>query len=216
MEMVLDDKATQFVAESAPDADLPLLEATLNGDIAAFEQLVKRYERKLLRVAQQITHNIEDAQDVVQDTFLKVYTELAKFERKSKFSTWLMRIAINESLMKIRKGRRFAQQVPLDHEGPDGETIPFDLADWSPNPEQLFDRTELHGILRKALEGLRPTLRLVFVLRDLEELSIAETAAVLDLNPTTVKARLLRARLQLREALSKYFKKPQGHTAASV
>jgi RNA polymerase sigma-70 factor (ECF subfamily) len=107
--------------------------------------------------------------------------------------------------MTLRRRRRCTQELPLEYEDPNGKNLPVDVADWSPNPEQLYSRSELHEILRKALEGLPPALRIVFVLRDLEVLSIKETAAALDLHPSAVKARLLRARLQLREKLSKVF-----------
>ena len=96
----------------------------------------------------------------------------------------------------------------MQHDAPDGEHAPIDVADWSPNPEQLYSNAELQDILRKALGGLLPTLRITFVLRDIEGLSIKETAAVLDLDPSAVKARLFRARLQLRERLSHYFRLP--------
>jgi RNA polymerase sigma-70 factor (ECF subfamily) len=176
----------------------------MSGDIAAFEELVRRYDRKLLRIALQVTHNQEDAQEAVQETFLKAYQKLHQFRGNSKLSTWLIRIALNESLMTLRR-RRYTQELPLEYEDPNGEHLPLDVADWSPNPEQLYSRSELQEILRKALEGLPPALRIVFVLRDLEVLSIKETAAALDLHPSAVKARLLRARLQLREKLSRVF-----------
>jgi RNA polymerase sigma-70 factor (ECF subfamily) len=208
MEVAANEDSTQFATRHVPDEDLALVESSASGDMAAFEELVRRYDRKLLRIAQQMTRNLEDAQEVVQETFLKAYQGLSRFQRKSKFSTWLIRIAMNESLMKLRKRRRYAQELPLEYEDQDGEILPSDVADWSPNPEQLYGRSELQDILRNALEELRPALRVVFVLRDVEGLSIAETAAALDLHPSAVKARLLRARLQLRETLSKYFRQP--------
>jgi RNA polymerase sigma-70 factor, ECF subfamily len=188
------------------DPDLPLIEACANGDVAAFDELVRRYDCKLLRIARQVTNNLEDAEEAVQEAFLKVHQKLHQFQRNSKFSTWLIRITLNESFMKLRR-RRFSE-VPLDYEDPNGEVVPKDLTDWSPNPEQMCSRTELQGILRSALEALPPALRVVFVLRDIEEISIKETAAILDLNPAAVKARLYRARLRLREKLSKHFRQP--------
>lgn len=189
------------------DPDLTLVELIKRGDMAAFEELVRRYDRRLLRIAQQVTHNLEDAQEAVQETFLKAYQKLDQFQGNSKFSTWLIRIALNESLMKVRK-QRYTQEVPLEYDAPDGEHAAMDVADWSPNPEQLYSNSELQEILRKALGGLLPALRITFVLRDIEGLSIKETAAILDLDASAVKARLFRARLQLRERLSHYFRLP--------
>lgn len=200
----------------APDEDLALVEASTSGDIAAFEALVRRYDRKLLRIAQQVTDNLEDAEEVVQETFLKAFQKLYQFQRNSKFSTWLIRIALNESFMKLRKRRSHCQELSLEYDDPKGDHLPLDLADWSPNPEQLYSRSELQEILRKALQELVPELRVVFVLRDLEGLSIKETVAALDLHPSAVKARLYRARLQLREKLSKYFRKPLSRAQNSV
>lgn len=207
MEVAAMEDVTQSATQRGADPDLALVEASTRGDIVAFEELVRRYDRKLLRIAQQVTHSLEDAQDAVQETFLKAYQKLNQFQATSKFSTWLIRIALNESLMKLRK-RRYAQELPLEYDGPNGRNVPMDLVDWSADAEQLYSREELKEILRKALEELPPILRIVFVLRDVEGLSIKETMAILDLQPSAVKARLLRARLQLREKLSKYFRQP--------
>ena len=210
MELVEMEELTESATRSGTDQDLALVEASTGGDIAAFEELVRRYDRKLLRIAHQVTQNAEDAQEAVQETFLKAYRNLNQFQRKSTFSTWLIRIALNESFMTLRRRRRYAQELPLEYEDPNGEILPLDVADWSPNPEQLYSRSELRAILRKAFEGLPPALQVVFVLRDLEGLSIKETCSVLELQPNAVKARLYRARLQLREKLTRYFRKPIG------
>ena len=206
MEAAVMEDSTQSATRPSPDQDLALVTASTRGDIAAFEELVRRYERKLLRIAHQVTNSLEDAQDAVQETFLKAYQKLNQFRGGSKFSTWLIRIALNESLTKLR--RRHIQDLPLEYEDPNGENLPADVADWSPNPEQLYSRVELQEIFRKTFEELPPILRVVFVLRDVEGLSIKETTAILDLQPSAVKARLLRARLQLREKLTKYFRQP--------
>ena len=204
MEAAVLEDLTQTSTHLSLDPDLPLVEASARGDIVAFEELVRRYDSKLLRIAQQVTHNTEDAQDAVQETFLKAYQKLNQFQRNSKFSTWLIRIALNESLMKIRK-RRYSE-VPLEYEDPNGDHLPVDLVDWAPNPEQLCSRAELREILQTALEALAPALRVAFVLRDIEGISIKETAVILNLQPAAVKARHFRARLQLREKLSKHFR----------
>jgi len=187
--------------------DLDLVHASKNGDVAAFEQLVKRYDRKLLRIAQTVTHNTEDAQDAVQEAFLKAFQNLGQFREESLFSTWLISIAVNQSLMKLRK-QRSTREVSLDDDFQvDGDVPPMQVVDWAPNPEQLYWASELRDILIRALEELRPALRTVFVLRDIEGLSIDQTAKVLDLTQAAVKARLWRVRMQLREHLNRYFRK---------
>ncbi|MGA9509073.1 MAG: sigma-70 family RNA polymerase sigma factor [Candidatus Sulfotelmatobacter sp.] len=187
--------------------DLDLVHATQNGDISAFEQLVERYDCKLLRIALSVTRNREDSQDAVQEAFLKAFQNLGQFREHSQFSTWLIRITLNQSLTKLRRQRN-VREVSMDEDfQAGGEMLPVDLADWSPNPEELYRASELRHILIKTLEELPQILRTVFVLRDIEALSIDQTAAVLNLSHTAVKARLWRARLQLRELLSQYFGK---------
>jgi RNA polymerase sigma-70 factor (ECF subfamily) len=188
--------------------DVALVHAVKSGDVEAFGELVNRYDRQLFRVAQHITHNREDAQDAVQEAFLKAFENLAAFEEKAKFSTWLVRIVINQSLMKLRK-QRTANVVSVDEDfnNPEHDAMPLEIADWSANPEKDYKATELREILTKALEGLSRSLRIVFVLRDMEGLSVEETARVLDLSIAAVKTRLLRARLELRGRLTRYFEK---------
>jgi RNA polymerase sigma-70 factor, ECF subfamily len=198
--------SAQFALATVADDDLDLVHASKNGDVSAFEQLVKRYDRKLLRIAHNVTHNTEDSQDAVQETFLKAFQHLGQFREDSKFSTWLIRITVNQSLMKLRK--RTTRDVSLDEDfQSEGDMLPMEAADWAPNPEQLYWASELRDILVNTLSELRPVLRTVFVLRDIEGLSTDQTAEVLNLSHTAVKARLWRARLQLRERLNKYFVK---------
>lgn len=187
-------------------SELALVQAAKKGDLEAFSDLVKRYDRNIFRIAQHITHNEEDAQDVVQEAFLKAYTNLEQFQGNSKFYTWLVRIAVNEALMKLRR-RRTDRTVSIDEDVETDEgTMPREVADWSPNPEQLYGQSELSDILKKTIQGLPPGFRTVFVLRDVEGLSTEETAEMLGLSIPAVKSRLLRARLQLRERLARYFK----------
>jgi len=186
--------------------DVALVARVRKGDMQAFEQLVKQYDRQVFRIAQHITQNREDAEDIVQDAFLKAYEKIDQFQGNSKFSTWLIRIAVNESLMRLRK-RKTARTVSMDEDVQTDEGfIPRDFADWSPNPEQLYGQSELAEILRKTIQGLPEGFRSVFVLRDVENLSTEETAEMLGLSVPAVKSRLLRARLQLRERLSRHFK----------
>jgi RNA polymerase sigma-70 factor, ECF subfamily len=199
--------SVQLAVTTVASDDLDLVHASKNGDVAAFEQLVKRYDRKLFRIAQHITHNREDSEDAVQEAFLKAFQHLGEFREDSKFSTWLIRITLNQSLMKLRKQRRAAKEVSLEENSQAGEEVlPIEVADWAPDPEQLYRASELRGILIKTLGELRPVLRAVFVLRDIEGLSTAQTAEVLNLSQVAVKARLWRGRMQLRELLNTYFR----------
>jgi len=186
--------------------DVALAERAKAGDTAACELLVKQYERQIFRTAQHITQNREDAEDITQDVFFKAFTKLDQFQGNSKFSTWLVRIAVNESLMRLRK-RKTSKTVSMDQDVETDEgSIPRDFAEWRPNPEQNYSQSELAEILRKTIAGLPPGFRTVFTLRDIENLSTEETAEALGLSVPAVKSRLLRARLQLRERLSRYFR----------
>jgi RNA polymerase sigma-70 factor (ECF subfamily) len=187
-------------------------EATLvaqsrEGDTKAFGELVRRYEGKIFRLAQHVTQNREDAEDVLQETFMKAYEHLDQFQGNSKFYTWIVRIAVNQALMKLRR-RKTDKSVSLDEAIDTGEdTIVREIAAWDEDPEERFSREELGDILDTAIQGLEPPYRSVFVLRDIDELSTEETADALGLSVPAVKSRLLRARLQLREKLTRYFKR---------
>ena len=177
------------------------------GDQNAFSELVQRYERKIYRLAKNITRNDEDAEDVLQDAFLKAYTHLDNFKGDSKFYTWIVRIAVNEALMRLRK-RKTDRTVPLDEPVELGEeTVTREIAVWEDNPEQRYSSEEWRHILDEAVDGLKPDFRTVFVLRDIEELSTEETAETLGISVPAVKSRLLRARLALREKLTRQFRR---------
>ena len=205
-------EAIENKGTEAPSEESILVAAARSGDIGAFESLVRRYDRNVFRIAQHITQNREDAEDVVQDAFLKAYQNLGQFQGQSKFYTWLVRIAVNEALMRLRR-RRPERMVSIDEDvKTEEDSMPREIADWSPNPEQQYTQAELKDILGKTIQGLPPSFRTVFVLRDVEGLSTEETAAALELSVPAVKSRLLRARLQLRERLNKYFKRRDGDT----
>ena len=192
--------------ENEQHPDVALVERVRAGDVSAYDTLVRKYERQIFRIAQHITQNREDAEDVMQDAFLKAYEKLDQFQGNSKFYTWLVRIAVNESLMRLRK-RRTGRMVSIDEDMETEEgSVPRDLADWAPDPEQNYTQSELAEILRKTIQGLPQGFRVVFALRDVEGLSTEETAETLGLSVPAVKSRLLRARLQLRERLSRYFR----------
>jgi RNA polymerase sigma-70 factor (ECF subfamily) len=177
------------------------------GNFAAFDELVSRYEKKIYRLGMNITGNREDAEDVLQDAFLKAFEHLPDFREDSRFYTWIVRIAVNEALMKLRK-RRSSREVPMeDSADENGDVLVREFADWKPNPEQQFAQSELEQILQGAIGSLPPGFRTVFYLRDVEGLSTEETAELLKLTVGAVKARLFRARLRLREELSKTFKR---------
>jgi RNA polymerase sigma-70 factor, ECF subfamily len=184
-----------------------LVSRAQSGDNEAFAELVGRYQNKIYRLARNITQSNEDAEDVLQETFLKAYSHLDGFQRNSKFYTWIVRIAVNESLMKLRK-RKSDRTVPLDEPLDTGEeSVAREIAVWDDNPEQRYSREEMQEILDEAVESLKPDFRTVFMLRDIEELSTEETAEALDISIPAVKSRLLRARLALREKLTRKFKR---------
>jgi RNA polymerase sigma-70 factor (ECF subfamily) len=188
------------------DDEAVLVEAARGGDTAAFSTLVTRYERRVYRLVMNITQNREDAEDSMQEAFLKSYAHLHEFQGDSRFYTWLVRIAVNEALMRLRKRR--PNQVSLDEpaEGED-DFMPRDIEDWDPSPEQRYAQSEMSQILHGVIEELHPAFRTVFLLRDVEELSTEETARLLGLSVPAVKSRLLRARLKLRQKLNRYFRK---------
>src|SRR5260370_1231247 len=172
----------------------------------ALEELVNRYEAKIFRLNMNITRNREDAEDAMQDAFLKSYAHLKDFQEDSRFYTWLVRIAANEALMRLRKRRpnQFSLDEPVEG---DEDLMPRELEDWGPSPEQRFAQTEMHEILSEVIDKLEPDLRVIFVLRDVEELSTQETAKMLGISVPAVKSRLLLSRLKLRVKLNRYFRR---------
>jgi len=180
--------------------DAALVARAQAGDQEAFAALVSEYSRKIYRLAKNITQNDEDAEDVLQESFLKAYEHLAGFQGNSKFYTWIVRIAVNQSLMKLRKrkGDRF---VSLDEPVETGEDmVKREIAVWEDNPEQRYSHDEMQRILDEAVDSLKPDFRTVFMLRDIEELALG-------ISVPAVKSRLLRARLALREKLTRQFKR---------
>ena len=185
-----------------------LVSLAKGGDLGAFDELVNRYERRIFRLTMNITQNREDAEDATQDAFLKSFQHLADFQGESRFYTWLVRIAVNEALMRLR--RRRPNVTSLDEPVQTEEDLmPREIEDWGPTPEQRYQVTELNSILNNAIAELEPIFRTVFVLRDLEQLSTEEAADALGISVPAVKSRLLRARLKLREKLSRYFAQRQ-------
>ena len=194
--------------------DAVLVERVLGGEREVFNELVERHARKIFRLARHITKNEDDASDVLQEAFLKAYSRLDQFHGDAKFYTWLVRIAVNEALMRLRK-RKGDRTVSLDQDVETEEgSMQREVSDDGPDPEEVYSREETRKILENAIDSLADTYRSVFVLRDVEGFSTEETAEVLDLSVSAVKSRLLRARLQLRDKLRRRFKQ-DGRDAQS-
>jgi RNA polymerase sigma-70 factor, ECF subfamily len=190
------------------DEDLAFVEQVLSGDTRAFEGLVRKHERRVFRVTLAVTGNHQDAEDAMQETFLKVYKRIADFRRESRFATWLTSIAVNEALQvrRTRKRSDSFEQIDEAVELP----VPQRKQEWYANPEQRFARREIRGFVEDAICALEPQYRIAFVLRDVEGLSTDEAAEVLGIGPAALKSRLLRARLMVREALAARFEKRPG------
>ncbi len=181
------------------------LEALRTGDRAEFARLVETYSGVIYRLAVKMLEDPQDAEDVLQETFLKAYRSLPNFDGRSSLSTWLYRIATNEALMLLRRRKRVTVSIEEPLEGEEQEQEPMQIVDWCCMPEGELMSAEARAHMDKAVEALSPALRAVFVLRDIEGLSTQETGEVLNLSEMAVKTRLSRARLRLRELLSEYY-----------
>jgi RNA polymerase sigma-70 factor (ECF subfamily) len=191
-----------------------LVSVAQTGGAEAFAVLVKQYERQIYRLSKVVTGHPEDAEDVLQETFLKAYKNLRNFRGESRFYTWLVRIAMNEALTKLRQRNSsvwVSLDEPIDTDEPGA--APREINDWRDNPEEAYTKTELREILSKVLQDLETPLRVVFVLRDVEGLSCEETAVVTGLSVPAVKSRAMQARLKLRKKLSFWFEKRSAVTA---
>ncbi|MGB7874796.1 MAG: sigma-70 family RNA polymerase sigma factor [Anaerolineales bacterium] len=181
------------------------LEALQAGDRAEFARLVDMYSTQIYRLALKMLGDEQDAEDVLQNTFMKVLQSVEKFEGRSSLSTWMYRIGVNEALMLLRR-QKPTIAVAMDYEDDDDEfQHPTQFTDWCCLPEEDLLSEEARAHLDKAIRRLPEKLQVVFLLRDIEGLSIRETSEALDLSETAVKTRLLRARLNLREQLSTYY-----------
>ncbi len=181
------------------------LAALRNGDRAEFARLVDAYSAQIYRLSLRMLGNEQDAEDVLQNTFLNAFTHLSTFEGRSSVLTWLYRIAVNESLMTLRRNKPEINIDDTETGEDDEEFAPSQFVDWGALPEDLLLSSEGKQALDRAIQALPETLRTVFLLRDIQELSIKETADALGLTESNVKIRLLRARLSLREQLSAYY-----------
>jgi RNA polymerase sigma-70 factor (ECF subfamily) len=193
---------------SAPAPDLHASQAELirsarEGDKEAFYSLVRQCERAVYVAAIAILNNRADAEEVAQEAVLKAFANLAQFRGEAKFSTWLIQITINEARVRLRKDRRHLyESVDERQTDEEGEHVPKDFADWREVPSEALQREELRQALKQAIARLAPKYREVLILRDVQQLSTEETAQVLGISEGNVKGRLLRARLQMRDALA--------------
>jgi RNA polymerase sigma-70 factor, ECF subfamily len=186
--------------------EVTLIQRVQNGDSDAFFDLVRPYERAVFLAALSLVKNDADAEDVAQEAILKAFKNLARFRQEAKFSTWLIQIAINEAKMRLRKDRRHLyESIEEGRLGDDGDYTPRDFADWREIPSEALEQKELRKALTKALDSLPEKYRMILILRDVQHLSINETAKILGLSEANVKTRLSRARLQMRDALAPGF-----------
>ena len=201
-------RANLAVALNSQEPDAALVDAARRRDPEAFKELVTRYGPRIFRLAQKITRNREDAEDVSQDSFAQAFLRMDTFRGDSRFYTWLARIAINQSLMKLRARR--LRELHFDDPATTEDT-PFcaEVADDTPTPEQRYSQEELQRILASAMGELPMTFREVLRLREVEEHSTEETARMLGLSIAAVKSRALRGRQKLRQALTKYFRRSE-------
>ena len=193
-------------------SDLLSLESLQAGDRAEFARMVDAYSAMIYRLGLKMLSNPQDAEDVLQETFIKAFRNLDRFDGRASVSTWLYRIATNEALMLLRKKHPESISVETPWEEDDEEQEPLQIVDWCCLPENELMSAEVREYLDQAADKLPASLKVVFVLRDIEGLSTRETANVLDISETAVKTRLSRARLRLREELTMYFsERVEGH-----
>lgn len=199
--------AKSTVSRSQQDgAECELISRICGGDYEAFQELVCPYEGAVYFAAKSVLQNDADAEEAAQEAVLKAFTHIRSFRGESKFSTWLIQITINEARMKLRKDHRHlydSLDEPKTNE--EGDYWPLDFADWREIPSEALEREELRGALNQAVDSLSPKYREVLICRDIQQLSIEETAQVLGISESNVKTRLMRARLQMRDALAPGF-----------
>jgi RNA polymerase sigma-70 factor (ECF subfamily) len=204
------DAETTIACRTDPAADQLLVVAAKNGDEQAFETLFKRHRQKILRVVLRYAHVHEDAEDILQESFQKAFVHLHKFEGKSSFSTWLTRIAINESLMLLRHGRALREVSVDDHSEAEGNVASLEIPDPRQDPEVSCLQRERARLLLSALKHLRPRMRRALELRELAEFSTQQTAEQLGLSVGAVKARIFHGRKKLRHRLRRYMTSPRA------
>ena len=188
----------------ANEADL--IKSVCGGDREAFYELIRPYERMIYATAMSVVKNSADAEEVAQEAVLKALSNLASFRAESRFSTWLIQITYNEAKMKMRKAHsHLYESIDGQQQSEEGDIWPRDFADWRPIPSELLEQEEIRQAVQDAINSLIPSYREVLVLRDVQHLSIRETMIILGISEATVKTRLHRARLLLRDSLAPGF-----------
>ena len=182
-----------------------LIRRIRNGEQELFYELIRPYERRVYATAFAITRNESDAEDVAQEALLKAFKHLDQFRSEARFSTWLIQITVNEARMRKRRERSSMVEPIEDRQDDEGNYTPREFADWREIPSETLERKEIRQKLTEALSELGEKYREVFVLRDMQQLSIEQTAKMLNISTAAVKTRLLRARLMLRDLLSPGF-----------
>lgn len=181
------------------------LDALRQKDKRAFAELLDQNSNQIYRLALKMVGNVQDAEDILQETFIKAYNNIDTFEGRAKVSTWLYRIAVNQSLMTIRKRKRDEVLLDPEVETQNGESLPRQIVDWCCLPEKELMSNETHLHIEEAIKTLSDSNRAAFLLRDVEGLSTQDAAEALDISESALKVRLMRARMQLREELTDYF-----------
>ena len=185
------------------DQETALIERVCAGEKQLFYELISPYERSVYVAAFSVLQNQADAEDAAQDAFLKALAHLNSFRKESRFSTWLIQIAVNEARMRRRKDRKYLyDSIDEQNYDQEGDYFPKDFADWREIASEELQRMELRRAIQRAIASLDAKYRVVFVMRDIQNLNTAETAAALQISEVAVKTRLLRARLQIRDALA--------------
>src|SRR6202047_3348697 len=209
MESIDKEEAAIASSDSRPgNHDMALVAAAKNGDRKAFEILVERHEQRIFFVAQRMTRNREDAEDVVQQSFQKAFTHIDRFENRSSFATWLTQVAINEALMLLRKRRGLREVLIDDVNGNDEAAISLEFPDSSPDPEASYAQKEWVGMLSLAMNELTPGIRKAIQLRELDERSSEETARIMGISVSALKGRMFHGRRKLRERFEQIVETP--------
>jgi RNA polymerase sigma factor (sigma-70 family) len=195
-----DSEAPSTAFKPQQPVERVLVEAAKAGESTAFATLSERYKPQLLRATYRITRNREDSEDALQDAFLRAFVHLKDFDGRSSLATWLTRIAINSALMILRKKRSSLEVATLDGEEFGGDGVVYEIADRAPNPEKRYAQSEEEGVLRKAIHRLRPPLRKIIEVHQLQERTMSETAEVMCISVAAAKGRLFHAKVALRKS----------------